>query len=183
MRVLLALSLLLLGCAADGDPWGAGAPLAGMTLDVQTVNEGVYPDQSVLVDPGNPFAQGAINDTTIWEIQSKGGAVAGFYAWATACARGATGERQYYAALDLKAIYELNQAVADDMPLVRDLAIRGFQAVLDHFPDAVTWDATGTIAYDLATPSVESILQLGGKVEGGWVLVQTDGGGKKAVRP
>ena len=186
MRVLRHLVLVLVGlglggCADDGDPW-SGENLAGMTLSLHSKDVGVYPDQSVLSDPGNPFAGGAIGEQTIWQIQSSGGNVAAFYAWATALARGASGERQYYAALDLKAIYQMNQAVAEDMPQVRDNAIRGFQAVLDHFPDAVTYDATGTIAWDLATPSVLAILEMGGKVEGGWVIVQTENGGKMAVR-
>jgi hypothetical protein len=169
------------GCAGDGESW-SGEDLAGMKLTLHSANEGIYPDKSVLGDPDNPFAGGSIGEDTIWKIQSSGNIVAAFYAWSTACARGASGERQYYAALDLKAIYEQNMAVEADMPLVRDLAIRGFQSVLDNFPDAVTYDATGTIAWDLATPSVEGILDLGGKVLGGWVIVQTENGGKMAVR-
>ncbi len=184
----IAMPLLLLtmvsttgGCAADGEPW-APADLTGMTLELHGANEGVYPDQSVLADPNNPFAAGAIGQETIWKIQSNGGNVAAFYAWATACARGPSGERQFYAALDLKAIFQMNQAVEADMPKVRELAIRGFQAMLDNFPDAVTYDSTGMIPYDLATPSVLAILELGGKPLGGWVIVQTEGGGKMAVR-
>jgi hypothetical protein len=179
LPVLLMLSLA--GCADDGEPW-SGESFAGMTLSLHTYNEGVYPDQSVLNDPNNPFANGAIGQETIWLIQSKGGSVAAFYAWATALARGATGERQYYTALDLRAVYEQSKAVAEDMPQVRELAIQGFQAVLDHFPKDVTYDATGTIAYDLATPCVKNIQEMGGKVLGGWILVQTENGGQIAVQ-
>src|SRR5258706_15925332 len=133
--VPIVLVLLFASCAADGDPW-IGQGLADMKLALHSANEGVYPDQSVLADPGNPFSQSAMADDTIWQIQAKGGAVAGFYAWATALARGATGERQYYTALDLKASYELSQVNPADMETVRTLAIRGFQAMLDNFPDA-----------------------------------------------
>jgi hypothetical protein len=136
----------------------------------------------VLADPNNPFANGAVGQETIWNIQAHGGAVASFYAWSTALARGANGERQYYAALNLKVIYQTAMAMPDSMEQARTNAVAGFQSMLDNFPDAVTYDTTGTIAYDLATPCVESILELGGKVQGGWVLVAVDGGGKMAVK-
>jgi hypothetical protein len=177
----IVLVLAASGCAADGDPWG-GEPLPGAPLDLYNASEGVYPDRSVLDDPANVFAIGALSDDSIWELQRNGGNVAAFYAWATANARGASGERQYYTALDLKAIYELDQVVPDDSARVRDLAIRGFQAVLDHFPLAVTYDATGTIAYELATPSVQAILALGGDVLGGWILITTGDGTVIAVQ-
>jgi hypothetical protein len=176
----LGLGLGLGGCATDGDPW-SGAPLPD-TLHLDSADEGVHPDRSVLDDPANPFATGVLTDATVWELQSRGGPVTAFYAWATANARGATGERQYYAALDLKAVFDLEKADPAELPEVRLRAIRGFQAVLDHFPTAVTYDATGTIAYELATPSVRAILALGGTVTGGWVLVTLDDGTVVAVR-
>jgi hypothetical protein len=179
--VVVMSATLTSACAEDGEPWG-GEVIAGKMLSLDSPNAGVYPDKSVLADPNNPFAHGAIGQETIWEIQARGGAVAAFYAWSTALARGANGERQYYAALNLKVVYQTSMAVADDMPQVRTNAIAGFQSMLDNFPDAVTYDSTGTITYDLATPCVESILELGGKVEGGWVLVMTEGGGKMAVK-
>ncbi len=64
--------------------------------------------------------------------------------------------------------------------MVRDRAIRGFQAMLDHFPEAVTYDVTGTIAYELATPSVKAILELGGEPVG-WILVMGPDGTTVAV--
>jgi hypothetical protein len=181
MRIgCFVLALAAAGCAADGDPWEGETLPTELTLF--SPNQGVHPDRSVLDDPANPFVAGALADETVWQLQSNGGNVAAFYAWATANARGASGERQYYTALDLKAIYQLDQAAEDDREAVRDLAIRGFQAVLDYFPEAVTYDATGTIAYELATPSVQAILDLGGEVTGGWVLVMTDSGALIAVR-
>lgn len=166
-------------CAADGTPW-SGEALPAAPLVLISPDEGVHPDRSVLDDPANPFVDGELTDQTVWQLQANGGAVAAFYAWATANARGATGERQYYAALDLKTIYERNLAAEPDLPLVRDVAIRGFQAVLGYFPDAVTYDASGTIAYELATPSVLAILELGGTADG-WVLVMTPDGRTVAV--
>ena len=179
MRITLLL-LVVSACAADGVPFAPEVLPTELHLD--TADEGVHPDRSVLDDPDNPFATGELSDETVWRVQSSGGNVAAFYAWATANARGASGERQYYTALDLKAIYTQEQAVDDDLDLTRDLAIRGFQAVLDYFPDAVTYDASGTVAYELATPSVQAILDLGGEVMGGWVLVTRADGSVVAVQ-
>ncbi len=179
--VVGAAALLAGGCAADGEVWG-GTPLPGAPLVLYSSDVGVHPDRSVLDDPANPFAQGELSDATVWDLQRSGGNVTAFYAWATATARGASGERQYYTALDLKAIYLQSQADPDDLPQVRALAIRGFQAMLDYFPAAVTYDATGTIAYELATPCVEAILDLGGEVTGGWVLITGADGRTVAVR-
>jgi hypothetical protein len=72
-------------------------------------------------------------------------------------------------------------AVADDMEAVRTAAIAGYQAVLDHFPNDVTYAADGVTTYDLATLSLVQMLAMGGKPKGGWVLITTDGGGKMAV--
>jgi hypothetical protein len=47
----------------------------------------------------------------------------------------------------------------------------------------VTYNNTGDIAYDLATPSYRAIIDLGGKVSGGWILVQTAEGNTRAVKP
>jgi hypothetical protein len=181
MKNMMVAIFALAGCATDGEPWTGGtigdAPLALYSPDV-----GVFPDRSILDDPANPFADGALADDTIWQIQASGGSVAAFYAWGTALARGPYGERQYYAALDLKTVFAQNRAVESDLPQVRVLAIRGFQAVLDHFPDAVTYDVTGTIAYELATPSLIAILDLGGTPTGGWILVTNADGTQVAVR-
>jgi len=175
---IIVLSLPLAACASDGVPWSGEALPAELVL--YAPNEGVHPDRSVLDDPANPFLAGELTTETIWKLQSNGGAVAAFYAWATANARGPSGERQYYAALDVKTIFERGLAADADLPAIRDVAIGGFQAVLTYFPDAVTYDATGTIAYELVTPSVLAILDLGGTVDG-WVLVMTPDGKTVAV--
>jgi hypothetical protein len=167
-------------CATDGAPW-SGDSLPSAPLVLHSPNEGVHPDRSVLDDPVNPFVDGQLTDATIWQLQSHGGAVAAFYAWATSNARGATGERQYYTALALKTVYQRGHAADADLPSVRDVAIRGFEAVLAYFPDAVTYDASGTIAYELATPTVLAILDLGGTVDG-WILVMTPDGRTVAVK-
>ena len=42
------------------------------------------------------------------------------------------------------------------------MAIDAYQAVLDHFPDDVTFDATVTFSFGLATPAYNGIIELGG---------------------
>jgi hypothetical protein len=178
---VLAGGLLASGCADDGDPVGT-ENLAGLKLTLHGSNEGVFPDQSVLNDPNNPFAIGTLSQDSVWLIQARGGNVGAFYAWATMCARGCNGERQFYVATDLAAIYSGSQAEPSQLEAVRANAIKGFQAVLDHFPKDVTYAADGVTTYDLATLSVTGILSLGAKPTGGWVLVTLDDGGKLAVR-
>jgi hypothetical protein len=180
---VLAASGLGAGCAADGDPV-APENLKGLQLELDSANEGVYPDQSVLNDPNNPFLLGSLSQDNVWLLQSRGGNVGAFYAWATLCARGCNGERQFYAATDLAQIYVSSQ-VADPNQLeqVRGNAIKGFQAVLDHFPADVTYAADGVTTYSLATLSLKGILGLGAKPTGGWVLVPTDDGVGLAVHP
>ena len=116
--VCLSSSVGAAACATDGTPWG-GEALPGEPLRLHTANEGVHPDRSVLDDPANPFALGKLTDATIWQLQSNGGAVAAFYAWATANAHGANGERQYYAALDVMTIYERRLAAEHELPAIR----------------------------------------------------------------
>lgn len=171
--------LVAAGCAAEGEPLEA-IDLDAIEFHICGPDMGVHPDDSVLVDADNPFAAVAIGDEGKWQIQSRASGVAAFYAWATVAARAPSGEAQYYAALNLQLVYERELAAPDQMAFARDQAIRGYQAVLDHFPDSVTWDATGTIAYDLATLSYKAIVELGGVPEG-WILVATADGGERAI--
>jgi hypothetical protein len=179
--VLGAVLLGQAGCADEGTPF-APVTLDGLTLDLKGTNEGVYNDQSVLTDPDNPFAVSGVAQEDVWLIQARGGTVGAFYAWATSLARGANGERQFYTARDLQAIYESQTAVTEDLELVRTNAIAGYQAVLDHFPNDVTYAADGVTTYDLATLSLVQLLAMGGKPKGGWVLITTSDGGMMAVR-
>ena len=165
---------LLAACAVEGTPL-APIDLDSIEFHVCGPDMGVHPDDSVLVDPDNPFAGLVISDDMKWEIQSAGSTVAAFYSWATINARIPGGESQYYAALNLKAVVDHDLGPASQMPVARELAIRGFQSVLDHFPDAVTYDATGTVAFELATPSFQAIVDLGGTPVG-WILVDTPDG-------
>ena len=85
-------------------------------------------------------------------------------------------------ALNLQRIYDQGRAADDDLPAVRDLAVAAYQSVLDNFPTSVTFNDAGTAAFDLATPSLQGIIALGGSIRGGWALVPTANGGLVAVQ-
>ncbi|NTX03206.1 MULTISPECIES: hypothetical protein [Myxococcus] len=184
MRTCLVLLAVLgiFGCY-DRASYVYGEPLEDLTLEVYDPTMGVYPSTVILDDPNNPFADSTPGTETKWVLQANAGPVAAFYSWATVLARGPYGEAQYYVGLNLLGVYQNGLARQEDLPVVRDMAIRSYQSVLDNFPDAVTYDSTGTIPYELLTPSYKAIVEMGGTVTGGWVLVRTSSGGERAVRP
>jgi hypothetical protein len=195
MRTLtiLTLTAIALGGCTRKPAFLYGDDLTNVVFHLAGPNMGVYPDQSVLSEPNNPFANDPPNTncapdlgagcTAKWLIQANAGAVVGFYSWATLDAITPSGENQYYAALDLQQIYQTGQADQGDLPTVKTLAIRGYQAVLDYFPTSVTYDKTGQHSFDLATLSYKAIVALGGQVQGGWYLVKRADGSDLAVRP
>lgn len=166
-------------CAAEGAPFEP-IDLDAIEFHVCGPDMGIHPDDSVLADADNPFADAIISDDGKWAIQTRASGVAAFYAWATLHARAPSGEAQFYAALNLQLVYERELAPADELAWVRNQAIRGYQAVLDDFPDSVTWDASGTVAYDLATMAYKGIVSLDA-VPDGWILVPTADGGERAI--
>ncbi|MCE9673880.1 hypothetical protein LY474_39405 [Myxococcus stipitatus] len=180
--LLFAAALALGGCY-DRASYEYGQSLKDLTLSVYDPTMGIHPSKLVLEDPNNPFANSMPGELTKWDIQTSAGPVASFYAWATILANGAYGEAQYYTAVNLVGVYQNGLANQADLPVVREMAIGGYQAMLDNFPDAWAYDASGQPAYDLATPAFKAIVELGGTVSGGWVLVRTSSGTDKAVRP
>ena len=134
----------------------------------------MYPSTEILRDPNNPFD--GIGAETKWDIQSADLPIASYYAWGTWMTQEPTGEAQFYTALNLHAIHDRDLADPDDLYYVRQIAIDGYQTMLDEFPDAVTYDATGTIAYELAPQAYAGIVALGGVVEGDWVLITNKDG-------
>jgi hypothetical protein len=148
-----------------------------------SANVGVHPDHSILDDPDNPFATDPPTEDGKWVLEANAGPVAAFYSWGTLNALNPYGEAQYYAAHDLEKIFRTGQASEDQLPMAQDLAIRSYQAVLDYFPDSVTYDVTGMIPFSLATFAYKGIVGLGGTVKGGWILVTSEDGSEHAVRP
>lgn len=171
-----------------------GQDLSALVFRPYGAAEGVFPDVSVLQDPANPFADVSYQsidavhnpDALQWKLNGTAAHVARFYIWATILAKAAPagdGEAQYYAASALQDVYYFAKAAPADLPAVRDLAILGFTQVLTSFAGrAVTYDATGTIAYELLTPSLQSLLDLGGTAPAGWILVKDDKGMPRAVK-
>ncbi len=182
MWLLLAAAVGIFGCYEPAS-YVYGESLDGLTLQLHSPDVGIHPDNSVLEDPNNPFAHATPGVETKWKIQSSSAHVAAFYSWATLLAREPGGEAQFYVGTNLLAVYQNGEASQQELPRVREQAIRAYQSVLDNFPDAVTYDATGTIAYDLVTPAYKGIVELGGTVQGGWVLMKTSNGQDRAVKP
>ena len=181
MVATLAVVLVTAGCL-DGPSYVYGREIERETFRPWSDSVGVHPDNSVLADPENPFGNTAPGDEAKWQIEANAGPVTSFYSWASVLAARPTGESQYYAALNMRKIFDEERADQADLSIVRQLAIDGFQAVLDEFPESLTYDATGTVGYDLATPSYKAVVDLGGSVQGGWILVTTASGQERAIR-
>jgi hypothetical protein len=146
------------------------------------VEEALNRDMKLLKQLVNPFSGGPPSEKTKWDIQTHAPPPAAFYSWATVLVWAPTGESQFYVGLNLQQMFQAKQADAADLPVMRDMAIRARQAVLDHFPGSASWDASGTFSFDLATPAYNGIVALGGMVQGGWILVKTADGRERAVR-
>lgn len=173
---------LLVGCIDAGEPL-YGESLTDEPFEVWDPTVGIHPSEAVLNDPNNPFALSSSGRDTRFDIEAADeNNVAAFYSWASWLAREPTGESQFYAAANLAEIWRAGNASQEDLPIVREMAINGYQTVLDDFPDAATFDATGTIRFELLTPSYQGIVELDGTPEGGWVIVNDAEGIPRAVK-
>lgn len=163
---------------------------------VHSENVGVYPYDDVLVDPNNPVARSPIGDCpdvplgetprqpcteTKWQVESQtdsiGSPILSFYIWATWLVREPTGEHQFYAAENLRKIYENGLAAQGDLSKVRLMAVAGYQSLLDNFLDSVSYDDTGQYAYPLAPLAFDAMQALdatpsGYRLEGEQVVKQ-----------
>lgn len=176
------LLLLLTGCLEAPD-YLYGQDLDALDFQLYSRDVGVYPDTSVLDDPNNPFAEVALGTDVQWDLTADEQWVGAFYAWSTLLATyQPTGESQYYTATALSQIYLREDADPDDLYFVWRNAVDGYQVVLDTFPDSQTYDATGSVGYDLAPLAYYAILALGGEPEGDWVEV-VDADGNTTVVP
>ena len=194
VRVPLALAAIACGGCVDQAFFAQGEDLSTLLLHPTSRTEGIFPDVSVLDDPANPFvavsgyATDAVHnqDALQFKINATAAHAARFYIWATILARRAPegdGEAQYYAATALRDVFFFEKAGAADLPTVRDMAVAGFSEVLTQFgSSAVTYDASGKIAYELLTPSLQGLLDLGGTAPTGWILIKDQSGMPRAVR-
>jgi hypothetical protein len=181
MKTNFPLVLMVLGaCEQPAPEYEYGMLLSELELELISEDVGVHPNASVLLDPNNPFRNGLSGDMKFQVLED--GPIAGFYAFATSLAVEATGEHQFYTANQLQQIWDAGLAEPDELALVRDLGVRGYQQVLDTFTGAVTYDVTGRTAFDLMPLSIQGILALGGTPANGWKLAVGPNGELVAVQ-
>jgi len=179
----LSLGLVVLAVACgDTQEYRFGFNTTGIQFELFSETEGIHPSEVTLDNPHNPFREFNIGEDTKFDILDDGGNAAGFYAWATVLANIPIGENQYFTAIKLRDIYESNEVAEEDRETVRQMAVDGFQAVLDCFPQSLLFESTGTLALRLATLAYVQILDLGGVPQGDWTLVQDSRGNATAVR-
>lgn len=149
--LLCAFGALAAGC--DGEPGpGDGEVINAIVLPTDTLlnlacaDVGIFTEQCVLEDPENPFVTVPIiefdvnNPDAANKFQlfnsippGRNGAKARFYFWATALARRASGENQFYTALALHELWNYNSD-----PIVQAQALKAYRSVLDNFFGSVT---------------------------------------------
>jgi len=152
IMVLFGLVILFTsGCKEPSDSDGVNITTIVLPTDtllnLNCADVGINSETCVLDDPENPFRSVATNEydvnnpdaETKFDLANKipagpSGAKARFYLWATALARRASGENQWYTA---RALHELFDANSD--PIVREQALRAYRSVLDNFFGSVTF--------------------------------------------
>jgi hypothetical protein len=177
----LGLALVVAACGDDGQ-YEFGFNTTGIEFELFDPTEGVHPSKVTLSNPRNPFREHGVSDQTKFAIVGDGGNAGAFYAWATVLAKIPIGENQFFTAVKLRDLYQSNEVAEEDRDTVRQMAIDGFQVVLDCFPQSLLFDASGTFGQSLATLSYGQILDLGGVVQGDWRVVEDSLGNPTAVR-
>ncbi len=135
--IILGLALILLaGCdRRTGDLVGVLDLPTDYVLDLYGANEGIHPDQSVLDDPANAFADANLNMENVWDLNDAcPSPKAKFYLWASILANIPIGEYQYFTAKSLHELY-----TAGGSANAKEQAKKAYRATLDHFFDSVTW--------------------------------------------
>jgi hypothetical protein len=179
----LSLGLVVLAVACgDTQEYRFGFNTTGIQFELFSETEGIHPSEVTLDNPRNPFREFVIGEDTKFDILDSGGNAGAFYAWATVLAGQPTGENQFFTAIKLRDIYEANELPEEERETVRRMAVNGFQAVLDCFPDSLLFETTGTFSFRLATLAYEEILDLGGLPQGDWILVTDSRGDPSVVR-
>ena len=178
---LLVLVLVTAACGDDPE-YEFGFNITGIEYEFFDVTEGIHPSRVTLDNPRNPFREFGVSDDTKFDILGNGGNAGAFYAWAALLAKIPIGENQYFTAVKLRDIYQANEVAEEDRETVRQMAVDGFQAVLDCFPESVLFDATGTFSLRLAPLAHAEILEIGGVPLGDWIVVVDSRGGSTVVQ-
>jgi hypothetical protein len=149
--LLCASGALVAGCAGEPGP-NDGEIINAIVLPTDTLvnlaceNVGIFTERCVLDDPENPFAKVAIIEYDVNNPEAtnkfdlfnaipagRTGAKARYYFWATALARRASGENQFYTALALHELWNYNSD-----PIIQAQALKAYRSVLDNFFGSVT---------------------------------------------
>ena len=149
--LLCACGALAAGCSGEPGP-GDGEVINAIVLPTDTLlnlaceDVGIFTEQCVLEDPENPFSKVPIIEFDVNNPDAenkfklfnsipagRNGAKARFYFWATALARRASGENQFYTALALHELWNYNSD-----PIVQEQALKAYRSVLDNFFGSVT---------------------------------------------
>ena len=185
---MMVWAAMWMGCAQpDPAVYEQALDLTALEYRFHTEKTGVHPHDDVMLDPNNPFTGGLGGDSNgdgapgdgKWEVESTGLAVPRFYAWATILVSQPTGEHQYFASAALRDIFTSTQAQPDDLYRVRELALAGYQVVLDEFTDSLSYTVDND-AYLLAPLALGDILDLGAVPEGWWPITVTGEDGATA---
>jgi len=136
------LLLFMAGCGDAASDNGQVVTEFQLTTDPLVLfcpDVGISDESCVLFDPANPFARSAVTNETKFDILSDANpgysSKYRFYLWATAHARDAQGENQFFTADSLHSVFrETGELV------MRDQTIRAYRAVLDDFFGSVTFD-------------------------------------------
>ncbi len=149
VTLLCLAALFASGCESPDD--GDGRPVDTILLPTDTLlnlasdDVGINREQCVLEDPENPFRFTPIiefvndenpgNKFDLFNQIPAGptGAKSRFYFWATALAQRQSGENQFYTALALHELWDLNSD-----PIIQEQALKAYQSVLDNFFGSVT---------------------------------------------
>lgn len=151
---------LLAACVTEPPEYAYGIDLNALEFVLHDLDMGVYPNNSLGTDPNNPFGDG-IASSEKWALFDAG-TVPGFYAFGTVLLYEPTGENQLYTATAAHELYLTGQADDHDLWAVREIAVAGYQSVLDNFPNDVTYDASGTVAWEVAPIAQDGLDALGG---------------------
>jgi hypothetical protein len=143
-------TLSIAGCkapdASDGVPFEEIELPTDTLLNLACEDVGINQELCVLDDPENPFVHvpiiefdinnpDAANKFDLFNGIPAGptGAKARFYFWATALTSRNSGENQFYTALALHELWDLNSD-----PIIQAQALKAYKSVLDNFFGSVT---------------------------------------------
>ncbi len=177
---VVVVMLTTVACEIDSPEFRDRVQLASLDFELHSENVGVHPFQDVLNDPNNPFRRFGVGSETKFDILAGASTPGAFYAWATLLATQPNGEHQFYTAQLMEVLAGTRSG--EERFVLEQLAIRGYQAVLDFFPGDVSFlDENLLSKFRVATPSYFGIIRLGGQVQGNWVAAVDSNGNEEAI--